>query len=112
MAHAEWDFKLLRPVPEGGTLGDAFASYRRDNGGTPHEEDTGPIVEAPAAVRYLLEWFWECSAGRQVTQVGILGLPATEIAAWASLRRLALKEWEFRALRRLDAAFVGIMNER
>jgi hypothetical protein len=59
-----------------------------------------------------MRWFWDLNMGRGVSQVGYLGLPATEIAAWANLRRIRLREWELDALRRLDATFLAVMAEK
>jgi hypothetical protein len=102
---------LQQSVPEGGTLADAFAQYLR-NTGKRHPEDKGPIVRAPNDALYLLDWFWEISAGRPVGPVGLLGLPAVEIAEWSRLNRVVLKPWEFHALRRIDAKFMQVMNEQ
>ena len=53
------------------------------------------------------------SAARQFTAAGtLLGLPCSEIVAWASLKGITLRPWEFTALRSLDAKLIEVMGEK
>ena len=109
VAHAAWQFKLAHPLPEGGTLGDAFRQYQRARG-VRHPLDTGgePL---PSVAAYVLEWFWEIAAGRPIGPSGPLPVPSMEIAAWAALRGIQLRGWEVRALRLLDAKWLEVSRE-
>ena len=106
IAHAEWQFRLSQPLPEGGTLGDAFRQYRRTQG-KPHPEDVGGEPLPPAAA-HVLEWFWELAAARGASASGPQPLAPTEILAWCMLRRLRLRGWELRALRALDGRWLDV----
>ena len=91
-------------------LGEAFRKFRQHSG-RKHEDDNWDY-QVPPAARYLLEWFWELTAGRPAGPSGWLGLPATEIEAWAALRRIVMRPWELDAIRALDAKFLEVMGER
>jgi hypothetical protein len=110
VAGAEWTFRLAKPAPGGGTLGQAFRSYHKHTG-KKHPEDAWDY-EVPRAAQYLLEWFWELNMGRAVSQAGYLGLSSVEIVAWATLRRISLRDWELDAIRQLDSKFLSVMAEK
>ncbi len=108
---AEHEFRKLKPLPEGGTLGDAFASYRRQVG-RPHPEDKEHI-RAPETLIYLWENFWEIAQGRPLGPEGIqLPIPHTEIRAWAELREITLASWELTAIRALDSTYLKVAAEK
>lgn len=107
---AEWQFRLGKRLPEGGTLRDAFAAYRKQFR-TAHPEDRAP-THPPRAIFHLWAWYQEIAQGRPVGGMGVLlPIPAMEIAAWAALRRVALEDWELDCIRALDAAFLRVMAE-
>ena len=91
-------------------MGEAFTLFRRETG-QKHPDDNWPYT-IPKGSRYLLEWFWELSPGRPIGPTGPMGLPAQEIQAWAGLKRLRLRAWEFMAIRRLDAKILEVLAER
>lgn len=62
----------------------------------------------PLCCRYLWDWWLEISAGRPVSQGGLLPVPATEIRAWEQLRRVELEPWEVDVIRSLDALYLRI----
>ena len=77
--------------------------------GRRHEEDR-PVDPPPAPVRYLFAWFQEMSCGRGIAGMGApMLLTATEIDAWARLRRITLQDWELDTIRALDAAYIRII---
>lgn len=108
---AEGQFRRSKVLPEGGTLQDAFDSFKRTFG-KPHPEDRED-VEAPEALLYLYGWFWEMAQGRPFGPEGILlPIPCTEIAAWCQLGGVRLHPWELTAIRALDTAFLKVAAEK
>jgi hypothetical protein len=107
---AEWQFRLRKPLPEGGTLGDAIRTFERETGRKHRAAEEAPPI--PQEMSYLLEWFWEINCGRPVSMGGYLPLPSTEMLAWATLKRVVLKRWEVDALRSMDAAFLTVIHEK
>ena len=98
-------------LPEGGTLGDACALYRRQ-AGKPHPEDKEHVTP-PEDLLYLWSWFWEVAQGRPIGPEGIqLPIPATELRAWSELAGITLLAWELTALRALDGAYLRISAEK
>lgn len=108
---AECEFRKLKPLPEGGTLGDAFTAYRKATGKSHPEEK--PHVTAPSALLYLWNWSWELAQGRPVGPEGIsLPIPNTEIRAWTELTGYRLEPWELAAIRGLDSTYLRIAAEK
>lgn len=98
-------------LPEGGTLGDAFQSYRRQTG-KQHPEDKSHVT-APTELLYLWSWYWELAQGRPIGPEGVqLPVPSSEIAAWAGLAGVRLADWELMAVRALDAAYLRVSTEK
>lgn len=108
---AEHELRKLKQLPEGGTLGDSFASFRRQTG-KPHPEDREHITP-PVELLYLWEWFWQLNQGRPVGPEGVqLPLPNGELHAWSNLSGIRLEKFELAALRALDAAYMKSSAEK
>lgn len=108
---AEQEFRKLKVLPEGGTLGDAFRSFRRQTG-KPHPEDREHVTP-PEELLYLWDWFWELAQGRPIGPEGVqLPVPSTEIRAWAELGEVRLASWELIALRALDGTYLRTAAEK
>ena len=108
---AEHEFRLLKPLPDGsGTQRDALLSFQRQSGLRQAELD--PPVQAPPALLYLWEWFWQMSQGRSVSMGGIMPIPPSEMLAWCTLKRIELQRWEFDAIQALDATFMRVAAEK
>lgn len=98
-------------MPDGGTLGDAFVSYRRETGKA-HPEDRD-YIEPPVTMLYLYSWFWEIGQGRPCGPEGTaLPIPPSELLAWATLGGHTLTEWELQSIRALDGAFLKVAAEK
>ncbi len=101
----------MKPLPEGGTLADAFVSYRRQTG-KPHPEDRD-YVTPPQELGYLYAWFWEAAQGRPFGPEGMmLPIPSVEWRAWADLADVRLADWELTTLRALDATFLRVSSDK
>ena len=101
----------MKRLPEGGTLGDAFKTWRKQTG-KPHPEDK-PYVTAPEALLYLWGWFWEIAQGRPLGPEGVpLPIPNVEIRAWSELAGVRLVAWELAALRALDGTYLKVAAEK
>lgn len=108
---SEHEFRKLKVLPEGGTLGDAFVSYRRQ-AGKPHPEDRDHVT-APEDLLYLWGWFWELAQGRPIGPEGMqMPIPSIEIRAWAELAEVRLYGWELMALRALDGTYLRVAAEK
>jgi len=102
---------LMRPLPEGGTEGDALKMYKRRTG-RDHPDAICP-VKCPPSMAYLWSWFWQVSAGRSIAAMGgVLPIPPSEILAWAQLRQVTFEVWELEVLNRLDVAFVRMASKK
>lgn len=111
VAWAETQFRRLKPLPDGGTLGDAFVSYRKETGKA-HPEDRD-YIEPPVTMLYLYSWFWEIGQGRPCGPEGTaLPIPPSELLAWATLGGHTLTEWELQSIRALDGAFLKVAAEK
>ena len=106
---AEHDFRLSRPKADGPTLRDAYASFKRQSG-FPHPKDKGD-VECPDEAVYLLNWFWEMSMGRTVTEKGCNPLSPRDITDWCGMRNIRLRQWEVTAIIGLEMKFRKVMGE-
>ncbi len=107
----EGEFRKLKPLPEGGTLGDAFAQFRQQTG-KPHPQDIEQI-EPPDALLYLWDWFWELAQGRTFGPEGVqMPISNLELLAWSSLIGVRLQRWELIALRAIDGAYLRISAEK
>lgn len=70
----------------------------------------GPAL--PEAYRYLWEMFLDLHSGRSYSQVGPNPLSWTDIRNWSDLMHMSdLREWEVRALKRLDSAWLRSMHK-
>ncbi|MRX33223.1 hypothetical protein H5P29_13630 [Aminobacter sp. MDW-2] len=56
---------------------------------------------------YLLEWFWDISAGRSHGFSGPNPLSMTEIANWSALSGTVIRREEIAILRAMDAAYLS-----
>ncbi|WP_425547693.1 phage tail assembly chaperone [Aminobacter niigataensis] len=56
---------------------------------------------------YLLEWFWDISAGRSHGFSGPNPLSMTEIANWSALSGTVIRREEISILRAMDGAFMS-----
>ncbi|WP_425358759.1 phage tail assembly chaperone [Aminobacter aminovorans] len=56
---------------------------------------------------YLLEWFWDISAGRSHGFSGPNPLSMTEIANWSTLTGTVVRREELSILRAMDGAFMS-----
>ena len=72
----------------------------------------GPNAEPPGAAEHVWAWFWELSAARGSN--GFAPMPVThlEIEAWARMVGAELAEWEVRAIRAMDVAFLAELAKR
>jgi hypothetical protein len=95
-------------MPEGGTLRDAFASYRRQVG-RPHPQEVS-ADQIPESVAYLVQYFGEMCRGRPITEVGMLPIPASEMLAWSQLTGIRLARWELSAIVQLDQTYLRVMR--
>jgi hypothetical protein len=57
---------------------------------------------------YLWTMFLDLSRSRMFTEAGPLGIPYSEIDAWARLNARTLAPWEVAVLRDLDGAFLTV----
>ena len=62
----------------------------------------------PEGAEYLWTMFLDLSRSRMFTDVGPLGIPYSEIDAWARLNGRSLAPWEVATLRDLDGAFLTV----
>lgn len=108
---AEGEFRKMKVLPEGGTLADAFVSYRRQTG-KPHPQDRD-YVTPPDELAYLYDWFWQVAQGRPIGPEGMmLPVPSVELRAWSELAGVRLEDWELTGLRALDATFIRVAAEK
>lgn len=69
------------------------------------ERDGGHIPMPELQAPYLLAWL-ESLGACGYGAAGSIPLAAAEILAWAECQRIALRHWEFEALRRASRAYV------
>jgi hypothetical protein len=105
---AEREFKLGKRQSDGHTLREHFAAMHRMSKRR-HPEDR-PSCEIPECVAYLWTYFCDLSAGRIISQVGAMPIPAIEFRAWEELNEIKLQRWELGAIRQLDALYLKILN--
>lgn len=72
----------------------------------------GPVIEPPDHAEHVWHWFWELSASRGGNGFAAMPVPHVEIEAWARLVGAEPDEWEIRALRAMDAAFLAELAKR
>lgn len=60
---------------------------------------------------YVVDWFYELAAGRQCG-MGINPIAWADLQAWAQLTGRAPNVMEVALLRRIDATYVSVMNEK
>lgn len=100
----------MQPQPEGGTLRDAFASFKKQMG-RPHPEDRAP-TDPPVTLLYLWQWFHQLSSSRPLGGMGTpMPIPQSEIDAWCRLHDVKLAHWELDALSALDGLFLRSLNK-
>lgn len=99
---------MNRALPDGGTLRDAFRSYRIATK-RPHPMEAR-MPRRPRALFYLYEWFLQLSRSRPVSHVGFLPIPCTEIEAWGRLYRIRPAVWELDVLAKLDDVWLETMS--
>ena len=68
---------------------------------------SAPEVDIPQRGSHVWAWFWDLSAARGSGGFAPNPLSAMEVATWAGLMKIELQEWEFKALRAMDAAFLA-----
>jgi hypothetical protein len=107
---AEHEFRLRKPLPEGGTLRDAFASYRKQTGKRHPEERAS--ISFPDGLEYLWRWYQELEGSRPFANGAMLPIPASEYMAWQQIAGVRLRPWEVNVLRALDAGCLKVALEK
>ncbi|WP_442417839.1 phage tail assembly chaperone [Oceanibacterium hippocampi] len=104
LAFAEGEFALQR-AENGASRRAHLEQVARQTGQLPDELGQAP---PPAALAHVYDWFLDLSAGRGGTGFGPAPLSAGEIAAWAALSGITLRDHEVRAIRALDRLWLSL----
>lgn len=73
-------------------------------------DELAAAPQVPEETSYLWRWFCDISSGRQ-GGMGPNPLMHGEIDVWFRQRRLVPDEWELDAIRALDNAYLGSLND-
>ena len=110
MAHCETEFRLAKPLPDGGSQRLHLEAVYRATGKMP--ATLAEIPPMPDELAYLWHWFLDLDAARGSNGFGISPLSYVEIKAWSDLTRNTLAPWEIEAIKRLDAVRIRVVNEK
>jgi len=73
----------------------------------PEELDTPDL---PECAQHIWAWYYQLAAGRQCG-MSINPLAWPQIAAWAALNRIQLREWELQAIMGIDGAYLSNFHD-
>jgi hypothetical protein len=68
--------------------------------------------EPPEAAAYLWQWFSEIAMSRTGNGYGANPVQPSEILSWAKGMNIAMTQWEFSTLRRMEAVAISILNRK
>jgi hypothetical protein len=66
----------------------------------------GPASDPPELAEHVWSWFWELSDARGSNGFGLNPIAFSDIAAWSAMTGAEPSEWEVRAIREMDRAFL------
>lgn len=64
-------------------------------------------VELDDGIAYLWQWFVELHSGRTCSEFGQSPLSYSDIGSWCAMNSIRLDTFELRAIKALDAAYLG-----
>ena len=69
------------------------------------------VGEYPSFLGYLLEWFYDLSRTRRISQAGLMAISYHDIMAFKTLMGIDIRPWEVSAIRRIDDAYLSVTLE-
>lgn len=105
MRYGQVQFRLNTSQEDGATLMQHMEAVAQQTGEIPQELAEARSVECPEQAVAVWGWFLDLHRSRG-SGFGPEALSHREIAAWAALAEVQLEQWELRALRALDSAWM------
>lgn len=109
IAHAEAQFALSKPTPDGLTQRDHLQAHARSTGEIPAEL---MLPEIPRGCVGLWNTFIELHNSRANTGMGPTGISFSDLLAWQQLTGVTLSPWELETILRIDQVAVASLSQK